>query len=1799
MSKPRGKTRELEVVRETMRSSGLNVPAELDEASAAHGAQAEGAQAATRAGFDLSHLNIREPARAAPDAVSQSAGPAASSAAAAAVSAAAPSGQEAASEHDEAPRAGQDAKTAASGDAPGADDQAAGAGGGADPSNPAAIKPTSADREAAKSGDAPPVAGAQADPGNPSSPETTQAENNPLGGDPAKPQRPQERALNADIGADIKALNAHAAQHDPSKPAADAEHASEHDQNEQKDDPHALENAKAPAGDSGAQAKTASEDASQTAKVAAGDTHAQEKAPAGGAQVKDTPTGGDHGVAQRQHAPHGGGGGAALGHASGAGGGHSGPARGGSGAHGAGHGARAAHASTGQGHAGAHAASDPAAAATGVNALSTGGAALVNEELAEHERWGAASATVGAAGSVDRAAFIADAAGNGLGSSALEGAAMGLGMGLAVRGLEHVIPIPGLGPAIGGVMAARAMIQRDWGATGRTISQFGQGSDTYEVLANSIASAAEVIDVVTNIMNVVAGVLGIISMAMWIITVLTVGIATPLAATLSAIAAGIGVASMILDAIKSAVLQPAVMMFRALHTFTSDADPRTVAAQGQGITAASNAAAGGIGGLAGGLLSSVGGKGGTTPEEAPPHSQPTNVEAPPRGAPPPEPAVRIEPPSSGGAVDAHGPTAAQPAMVDPFAPTQAHPAMVDPLAPTQAMPAVVDPLAPTQAMPAQPGVSPLANTVEMPVAGRGSSAAAVDPLAPTQAMPAQPAVSPLASTVEVPVAGGPSSPVSPLASTVEVPVAGGGGGSPVSPLASTVEMPAGGRGSSAAVDPHGPTGVQPTAVDPLGPTGAQPAVVDPFAPTGAHPAAVDPHGPTGVQPAVVDPFAPTGAMPAVPEPVTPARNPVQQMTAVDPAQVSPGAPQPAGFQSGPVGSFEPSAPAPRNNNVQIWENTAQPGRGNVEIWQNILEPSSGGGPRPSTPEPAPVAPPSSATVDPHGPTGTMPATVDPYGATGAQPIVVAEGANPNARTVLAPTGEMVVVDSGAAQAPSPNRASSAAGSNAPSSEPITLVDAEPVTLRNGEAVTQPDLPAASRPQEVTRVYTAEEMAALRAQDRQIGIQDAAEALVQRHGDQLENFENLSPEQRHALAEAFGEELHGRFTADHEGGNAPQSPDVTLMQGADPHSLGLNRPDANAIDLNADSPFNARVTGPEDQGLLGTLGHEYGHTNQARQAANPEGFIDPAHGRQMAANEANYIPPEADYPGYRAQPMETDARTWGQESNEALARALEARRDAAVTQEMPAVTREMPAAVTQPMPTVTQPIQAVTQPMEAVTQRMPAVQRPVAPITEPMPVTAPMRAETAALGGQRASSQPAAPQPQSAAPLEAQQPLLLGPGRGQPQPRPPGPTLDPLTGQPVGRFIVDPLGNTLIEPQGGATQGNPQGTFVETQYPNGSPYQQLHGPHRNVPDSHGHGLLPGAGRNQRGPSLDVHGNVVPENSPAAHWPVNQAPRPPGPGRAGPVGQPPTGPAPANPLGGAAAGAAAAGTVDSSGARTVPVNPHYTPPPGTPEQIQVIRNQIENLLASRTQMSRTEAQMATQQQHHEQNRGQLQQARAQLDESSSAAQGHAAATAQRQAANQAQQGRQEEAQGTVSQYAQRAAGLTVLTVPLSGFASFTHIASMLPGDVGAAMLRMNGDANRMLATFARLGATMAGVETQGPARQGALQSDAQQLQATAQQNVGAQDQFQKASADTQTVHAANEERINQATQGRRQAAAHGAQIDSAVQAKQAQADSLAERMQAWAQEHRAERARATQTTADELRAQGHRVTVQGGS
>ena len=104
----------------------------------------------------------------------------------------------------------------------------------------------------------------------------------------------------------------------------------------------------------------------------------------------------------------------------------------------------------------------------------------------------------------------------------------------------------------------------------------------------------------------------------------------------------------------------------------------------------------------------------------------------------------------------------------------------------------------------------------------------------------------------------------------------------------------------------------------------------------------------------------------------------------------------------------------------------------------------------------------------------------------------------------------------------------------------------------------------------------------------------------------------------------------------------------------------------------------------------------------------------------------------------------------------------------------------------------------------------------------------------------------------------------------------GPATD-KAGNQIGRIVVDSKGNAMIEPVGGRTvAAGKGGVDTHTLYPNGSNYQRLNPQgHANNPTPHGHGHAPGTGPGMKGQgsSLDVNGNAVPWNSPAAHWPIN--------------------------------------------------------------------------------------------------------------------------------------------------------------------------------------------------------------------------------------------------------------------------------------------------------------------------------------
>jgi hypothetical protein len=234
---------------------------------------------------------------------------------------------------------------------------------------------------------------------------------------------------------------------------------------------------------------------------------------------------------------------------------------------------------------------------------------LIHQELIEHEMWAQSGAVVGEAGSADRAAFIAQNVGAGAISGFTTGLIMGAGSAIVGQLAARYVPIPGVGAMIAGGFAAYGLITKDWGAFGDAMSAMGQGDSEYERLANTINGISEILSLVCDIANVIAGIIGAISAVMWLISIVTVGAASPLAATLSSIALAIVSVTGLIGNINDRVLAPMVLLFRALHAFTSDADPREIEAQAGDLQAGGSKIGGMFGSAAGGAAVGAAGKG--------------------------------------------------------------------------------------------------------------------------------------------------------------------------------------------------------------------------------------------------------------------------------------------------------------------------------------------------------------------------------------------------------------------------------------------------------------------------------------------------------------------------------------------------------------------------------------------------------------------------------------------------------------------------------------------------------------------------------------------------------------------------------------------------------------------------------------------------------------------------------------------------------------------------------------------------------------------------------------------------------------------------------------------------------------------------------------------------------------------------------------------------------------------------------------------------------------------------------------
>ena len=186
----------------------------------------------------------------------------------------------------------------------------------------------------------------------------------------------------------------------------------------------------------------------------------------------------------------------------------------------------------------------------------------------------------------------------------------------------------------------------------------------------------------------------------------------------------------------------------------------------------------------------------------------------------------------------------------------------------------------------------------------------------------------------------------------------------------------------------------------------------------------------------------------------------------------------------------------------------------------------------------------------------------------------------------------------------------------------------------------------------TGEYSAFDRQVLAKLDKNIGLRDAAADFASDPRFRQENYAQLSQEGRLELATDMKDSIQRRFnTSGTMSNGAEVDPEIVNLPGGRGRN-GVARTGRNEIGVNVDTSTKLQTPG----GLANTLSHEFEHFMQRYFGDNPDLAIDPAAAREMAANQANYIPSKVDYAAYRAQPMEVGARAAGDTFEQGIAGA---------------------------------------------------------------------------------------------------------------------------------------------------------------------------------------------------------------------------------------------------------------------------------------------------------------------------------------------------------------------------------------------------------------------------------------------------------------------------------------------------------------------------------------------------------------
>jgi hypothetical protein len=293
-------------------------------------------------------------------------------------------------------------------------------------------------------------------------------------------------------------------------------------------------------------------------------------------------------------------------------------------------------------------------------------------------------------------------------------------------------------------------------------------------------------------------------------------------------------------------------------------------------------------------------------------------------------------------------------------------------------------------------------------------------------------------------------------------------------------------------------------------------------------------------------------------------------------------------------------------------------------------------------------------------------------------------------------------------------------------------------------------------------------------------------------------------------------------------------------------------------------------------------------------------------------------------------------------------------------------------------------------------------------------------------------------------------------------------------------------------------------------------------------------------------------------------------------------------------------AARATSAPAGPVTERVNPAYPTPPGTPEQIVSLRNQVIDTLAVRAQQEQYARLMAKQEKHHQSNEKPLSDMTEKTEQAISATDAHKNAVAHREEANNRKAEEEQKAGDKLEDFTARSAELKALKLPLTGVQKFAGLASVLPDDPDGlrsfknGMLKMSSDARKFIGKLDEVQQTIDTQKAESEKRKAGVTADKDALNHTDRKADTSKQSLDSAKQTTTDLTSANTERLDQAKSEKADATKTAGTLDAQAKQKQQQADSLAVALQFWGQQHRKARLDGIEQTRKRLEGQGWRVT-----